>query len=71
MCFSTNEVALKSFWQFLHRNLPSSSCLMYCSQARESSLFYVSTQSQTWMCWERTPHSSCRRNLEDRRRYGQ
>ena len=38
MCFSTNEVALKSFWQVLHRNRPSSSCLMKGSTALVSSL---------------------------------
>lgn len=38
MCFSTNDVALKSFEQCLHLNLPSSSCLIYGSTALLSSL---------------------------------
>lgn len=38
ICFSTNEVALNSFWHVLHLNLPSSSCLMNCSHALVSSL---------------------------------
>lgn len=38
ICFSTKDVALKSFWQVLHRNFPSSSCLMNGSTALVNSL---------------------------------
>ncbi len=37
-CFSTNEIALNNLLHCLQRNFPSSSCLICCSQALDSSL---------------------------------